>query len=297
MFEEIKYNSLDAVKITNGKKDEITVITEVGPRVIGFMPEGRENIFYVNESELRRDAIGDDDWHIYGGTRLWISPEGKASYSPDNSPSDVVSNGKKLTVISPIDKATGLSKCIEIEPLERSFLVTYTIKNEGNYLFTAGLWAISCIKPMKKSVIYLPWGEKGSWNIKDMKYWRSWLHSESNIGSEQYEPANEFFIIRPKGETGKVGFANHWGYTLYCAGELSFIKRSRYYHAAHYPDDGCSSEIYISKNFYEIETLSPLFTTKPGISYSHAEQWWAGFDTIDKSSIKSVDNFINKTLA
>jgi len=294
MIKKVKYRDFDAVKITNEKNDELLVLTEVGPRIISFKPEGKENFFYENIENLNKDKIAKDKWNIFGGTRLWTSPETELSYNPDNYPSDVEIEENSVKIISPIDKTTKLRKIFEIEAKKHFFSIKYKIKNEGKHLFAAGLWALSCIKPSNNATIYLPWGEKTEWNIKDMKYWKSWLKVESNIQSKQWVPTNEFFKIIPSGETGKVGFTNHWGFLIFSSGNLSFIKRSKQIETASYPDGGCTVEIYTSKDFYELETLSPVFTMKPGVSYTHKEDWWAGFDKISFNSINKTHSFIKK---
>jgi hypothetical protein len=292
-----EYNGLDAIRIKNTKGDELVVVTGIGPRIMSFTPEGGTNLFYVNDEETVPSSIGNDSWLLYGGTRLWLSPEAETSYLPDNRPCEVRIDDKKVSVISPVDQKTKLRKIVEVEARSNSFTVTYTVSNEGTHLFTAGIWALSCIKPLGGGTIYLPWGEPGTWNIKEIKYWRSWLGNKTNVGSEQWKPTNEFFIIKPSGEVGKVGFANRWEFALYTAGELSFIKQANYIPTANYPDGGCSFEVYTCDKFYEIETLSPVFDMKPGRSYSHSEQWWAGFDRIDTNTAESVHEFLTTALS
>lgn len=293
----IKYGGLDAVRILNGKGDELVLVTGVGPRVMSFIPEGGTNIFYVNEEETGPGSVEDETWHLFGGTRLWSSPETGASYSPDNKPCEARIEGTKVCCISPADERTKLRKTLEVEARSRSFTVNYTISNEGTHLITAGLWALSCVKPMNGGTIYLPWGEGGVWDVKDIKYWRSWLGSQTNIRSKQWKPAEEFFVVKPTGEVGKVGFANHWGYALYRSEKISFIKQAKYIPTADYPDSGCSFEVYTCDKFYEIESLSPLYCMKPGRTYSHSEHWWAGSDQIDTSTAATVSDFVKKVLS
>jgi len=293
MIEKTKFTGFDAVRLVNEKKDELIVLTEIGPRIISFKPEGKDNFFYVNAAELQQKVREAETWYALGGTRLWISPEVRLTYTPDNSPSETIIENDILTVISPIDHETKLRKTIKIEVKSNSYLITYGLKNEGKYLITAGLWALSCLSPIKGAEIYLPWGESTEWNVKDMKYWRSWLGVGTDIESHQWKPTNEFFIIAPTGEIGKIGFANHWGFALYRAGDLHFVKKTDYVETAHYPDGGCSFEVYTSKEFHELETLSPLYTIKPGITFTHTEHWWAGFDYIEVSSIEKAYSVIS----
>jgi hypothetical protein len=294
MIEKIQFKGFDAVKLTNNKGDELIVLTEIGPRIISFKPEGKDNFFYVSEVDLQKEKIDPKKWYVFGGTRLWVSPESSLTYAPDNKPVKVLIEGARATLISDVDESNPLKKITEIEIKEQSFRINSTVINEGSLLVSAGLWALSCLKPAGDAVIYLPWGEESDWNIKDMKYWENWLSSGSDVESAQWSPTNEFFIVKPTGETGKVGFANRHGFALYRTGDLSFIKRAEYIESAAYPDDGCSFEIYTSSIFYEIESLSPLYCLKPGIAYTHREDWWAGFESIDTDSIKGVKSFINR---
>lgn len=293
MIEKTTFKGFDAVKLTNNKKDELIVLTAVGPRIISFKPEGRENFFYVNNSDLQKAERDLTEWYSYGGTRLWTSPELKLSYTPDNVPVDVTIKSSTVNCTTQPDKESCIRKFIEIEVKEESFRLTYGLINDGPYLAAAGIWVLSCIAPSNDTAIYLPWGDDSVWNVKDMKYWRSWLEAGTDIRSQQWDPTNEFFTIHPTGETGKVGFINRHGFVLYQNNELSFIKRSSYIESAHYPDDGCSFEVYTSKDFYELESLSPLFTLRPGVTFTHEEEWWAGYEKIDTKSIAAVKSFMN----
>lgn len=295
MIEKTTFLDFDAIKIINEKNDELIVLTEIGPRIVSFRPQGKDNFFYVNEKELKKEAKGSDSWHMYGGTRFWISPESEMTYAPDNVEAETVIANNTVTIISPVNKMTKLRKTIYLEAKEKTFSITCELKNEGTHLFTAGLWVISCLQPSKLSEFYLPWGENSTWNVKDMKYWKSWLGVQSNIESEQWNPMNEFFIIRPSGEIGKVGFANHWGFALFCTKDITFIKKTNYIESAQYPDGGCSYEVYTSEDFYELETLSPLYTIKPGMTFTHKEEWWAGTQKVELGSIYDASKFISRT--
>lgn len=295
MVEETKFEGFTAIRLTNDKGDELVILTETGPRIMSFKPEGGENFFYVNKDNFR-EKVGSDQWLVYGGTRLWVSPETAVTYAHDNVPVQVKTDRDRVTLTAPAGE-TGIRKTMMVEAKPRTFRITCTVVNEGPLLHSAGIWVLSCLEPAAGSRIYLPWGEQGEWNVKDMKYWRSWLEAGSDIESKQWRPTNEFFIIEPTGETGKVGFRNRHGFALFQRGNLSFIKKAGYIEEAHYPDDGCSFEVYTSKDFYEIETLSPLYCLKPGVAYSHSEDWWAGYERIETGSIRSVGSFIEGTFS
>ncbi|MBN2324258.1 MAG: hypothetical protein JXQ30_11025 [Spirochaetes bacterium] len=296
MIEKTEYRKTDAVRITNDKEDELVVLTGAGPRIISFRPEGGNNVFWVNEEDFRGPAGRDDPWRVFGGTRLWLSPETETSYRPDNGPCEVEIEDGSVTVFSAPDPVTKIRKGVTIAPHGEYFAVTYTIKNEGMHLITAGLWAITCVQPEEGAAIHLPWGGGGPWDVKEMKYWRRWLQSATDVTSVQWNPTNEFFIVNPTGEVGKVGFANSRGFAMYSAGDTTFIKYAAYVPTAHYPDGGCTFEVYTCERFYEIETLSPLFVLCPDESRSHCERWWAGKAEIDKKTIDGAYDFVNRVL-
>jgi hypothetical protein len=297
MVEKTQYHGTDAVRITNDKEDELVVLTGVGPRIISFRPEGGDNIFYVNEEDFSHPAGRDDPWRVFGGTRLWLSPETESSYSPDNDPCEVEILDRTVSVSSAPDPGTKIRKGMKISSDGECFTVTYSIKNEGTHLATAGLWAITCVQPIEGASILLPWGDGGPWNVKDMKYWRRWLQSVTDVTSAQWNPTNEFFIVNPTGEVGKVGFANGRGFALYSVGNTAFIKYAEYIPTAHYPDGGCSFEVYTCERFYEIETLSPLYVLGPNEGRSHIERWWAGKAKIDMKTIDTAYEFIKRILS
>ena len=70
-------------------KVELIVTGEVGPRVIRFGFLDAPNEFFENKKWLGKS--GDDEWHNYGGHRLWHAPEEQPrTYAPDNDPVTVV---------------------------------------------------------------------------------------------------------------------------------------------------------------------------------------------------------------
>ena len=80
-------------KLSKGGKTMLVTV-DLGPRVIFYGMDGGENIFYEDEKDLinkggeffDKNLAGKGIWHIYGGHRLWKSPEYIDTYYPDNSP-------------------------------------------------------------------------------------------------------------------------------------------------------------------------------------------------------------------
>ena len=58
---------------------------EVGPRILFFGFHGKDNEFYENAEHAGK--CGGTEFRVYGGHRLWVSPEVDCTYFPDNLPS------------------------------------------------------------------------------------------------------------------------------------------------------------------------------------------------------------------
>ncbi len=101
----------NCIKLSNGSV-ELIITTDVGPRIIHFGYINGQNMFYLSPAD--KGKTGDNDWHLYGGHRLWHSPEAPRTYSPDNSPVNYSWNGKTIKLTQEIDPETSIVKEIEI---------------------------------------------------------------------------------------------------------------------------------------------------------------------------------------
>ncbi len=68
-IEKTKLKGREAYCLTLGDT-EMIVVTGVGPRIMSLRTGGGENILWIDEVGLKRGR-----WKIYGGHRLWVSPE------------------------------------------------------------------------------------------------------------------------------------------------------------------------------------------------------------------------------
>jgi hypothetical protein len=74
ILNEIQYGGYGkCIQITNGKIEAVVTV-DVGPRVIRFGFTGGNNVFCEGASSKTESNLG--EWKIYGGHRLWHSPEG-----------------------------------------------------------------------------------------------------------------------------------------------------------------------------------------------------------------------------
>ena len=259
----------DAYRLTLGKA-EMVVLTEVGPRIISLRVNGGPNLLYVDPATQGRGQ-GDADWHIYGGHRIWQSPETEDAYRPDNGPCGVQTSGDGLTVTTAIDPDTKLRKRLTIGAQGERFVVESALLNTSDLVNAGGVWALTCVAP--QGVIAFPWGNSGDWATRRITWWTRWAGHTSNVRSQQYQPGPDLFLVRPTGEEGKVGTHSPEGWVALCRRDATLIKSFTPQPHVTYPDDGCSVEVYTCADFMELETLSPLGMILPGQEIVQREVW------------------------
>ena len=93
---------------------------------------------------------GDKDWHIYGGHRVWHSPETRArTYFPDNEPVEVevLANGIKVT--QPLETNCGIRKRLQVTMAadQPEVLVEHYLTNEGVWPLEMAVWCLSVMAP------------------------------------------------------------------------------------------------------------------------------------------------------
>lgn len=271
---------------SNGKK--LIVTTDVGPRIVffGFI-DSPENVLYFDENE----KIGLGKWKLYGGHRFWVSPETMDTYSPDNHPCKM-EEGNNIVSFITIDNKTNLEKRLSIYVENNNFIVSHTLTNRGEMLYYGGIWALTCI-PVE-GVIFFPWSTPGDWKMKKIIYWEKWPGQSTNIKSKQFDPENDLFLVYPKGEVAKLGTTGYEGFLGVTAGNYTFIKKFDFIQGAVYPDDNCAIEVYTSKHFCELETLSPTLTLIPGYSLTHKEKWLLFDRAIDPKDVESIRKIIKE---
>ncbi|MGC8764942.1 MAG: hypothetical protein ACP5QT_03565 [Brevinematia bacterium] len=265
-----KYNHCFEISHNNRR---MIITTDVGPRILFFGFEN-ENILFIDE----REKIKREKWKIIGGHRFWVSPETEDAYVPDNDKC-MVESSKDFVKVFKLDKKTGLEKSIIISVDGDDFIVKHILINRGEMLYQGGIWALTCIIP--EGTIFFPWTTPGEWKMKKIIYWEKWPGQSTNIDSTQFIRGKDLFLIKVNGEMSKVGTTGYEGFLGVSNRNYTFIKKFNFIQGAIYPDDNCAIEIYTSKNFCELETLSPITTLIPEVPLIHIERW------------KLIDRFID----
>ena len=132
IIQKIAYGGWNnCVRITNGSIDLIITV-DVGPRIIrcGFVDQENE----MCEIASTMGETGGDEWRLYGGHRLWHSPEDRRrTYVPDNSPVQWEAIPHGIRTVQEPEALTGIIKemKITITPDTGIVRISHRLTNTG----------------------------------------------------------------------------------------------------------------------------------------------------------------------
>src|SRR5947209_17426504 len=159
MVEKISYRGWkNAYRISNGTV-QLTILADVGPRIIAYGFLEGENILH----EVAADAglSGGSEFRLYGGHRLWVSPELERTYFPDNRPVEVSEQGNKVRFTAPVEESPpgkSLQKEFEVELASSGSEVSviHRLTNHNRSAIQLAPWAPTMLRPGGKGILPLP---------------------------------------------------------------------------------------------------------------------------------------------
>ncbi len=261
------------IRLSNGLVD-LVATTAVGPRIIRFGFVGGQNLFRVFPESA--GLVGGDEWHSFGGHRLWHAPEVfPRTYAPDNLPVDHSWDGVTLKLHN-AETRNGLAKetLVTLSPSIAQVSVVHRITNRNPWAIELAPWALSVMAPGGHAIYpqeefrphpdcLVPARPLVLWHFTDMSDPR-WTWGRRYIQLRQDPAATS---------KQKVGMLNARGWAAYVLAGDVFVKRYGFDRTAAYPDMGCNTETFTDSGILEIESLGPMTRLEPGATVEHPEAW------------------------
>lgn len=268
-----------AVAIDNGKT-ELVVTLDVGPRIISLRPVGGFNMMFEDVG----DAINKDcssvfgegkKWHIYGGHRLWLSPEDLSTYYPDNDKVNYFIENESITFMPAQWEKIDVQPQLKIEFLpDNKVEITHSMTNLGSERKLC-LWALTVLKSGGKMTFELSKKDTGLLANRNIVLWHytSFSDKRLKITDDKIMLKSDIKVSEPC----KIGAFNEHINATYELTEKDktqvFNKQARGYLSASYPDFFCNFECYCNGLIHEIETLSNrVIVPSSGVIF-HKEIW------------------------
>jgi len=280
----------DCIRITNDVI-EMIVTTQVGPRIVRFGFVGGENLFYENSDQV--GTTGGDTWKLYGGHRLWRSPEvTESTYIADNFPIQFECTSVYARFIAPVEQ-DGIQKVIEIsfsgEPHHAS--LKHKMINQGKSAITLAPWAISVMHAGGTAILPhnldLPDQLQPTHSIAMWNYTR--------LTDPRLLLGDHFILVMQDPTISralKIGLNNRSGWAGYAVDNMLFVKRFLWAPDVHFPDMNCNFESYTNGEMLEMESLGALTRLEPGETVEHREEWGIFADVPLPSTDEDVQRII-----
>ncbi len=292
-IEQTQFEGWDnCLQISNGIVD-LVITTDIGPRIMRYGFVEKENELCVVESE--KGLTGGDEWRIYGGHRLWHSPEDKErTYVPDNSPVKWQEIKDGIKVSQDTEALTGIQKEMEItlSPESTGVNILHRLINKSETPVELSIWSLTAMAEGGKEVIPQTSNDTGLLPNRVISLW-----PYSDLTDPRITLGRRFIILMqdPEAEVPfKLGMPVEEGWAAYFNHNHLFIKSYRHHHEAVYPDFGVSYETYTNHFMLEMETLAPLTLLQPDSSAEHSESWRL-FDNVPMPSCDEEE--IEKSLS
>lgn len=269
------------LRISNGIVEAVATL-DIGPRIIKFSFAGGENFFHEDikrESSVKGEPLDaffgkGSSWYIYGGHRLWVSPEDMpTSYYPDNEPVryEKIENG--VALIPPAQRVNNIQYRIEfvMSPDKPAARVSHYVTNLGARTMKRAPWAITVLRRGGMEVIPQPLNDTGLLSNRILVLW-----PYSDMSDDRIYWGKKFITMRQ--DTGissafKFGINNDRGWAAYLINNGMFIKQYDHNPEGKYPDGGVSFETYTNNLILEMESLGELVDITPGGTAFHSENW------------------------
>lgn len=279
-FKETDYKNFGkCLEISNGVVD-LLVTLDVGPRIIRYGFCGKDNMFYEDidrkthcDSAELKDIYGEEaEWFLYGGHRLWISPEYYETYYPDNDKVSYEVHENEVFFSTDIQNVTGLQFTMTVMLSEESsdVKVTHFIENCCGEPQKFAMWALTVLD--KGGVELIPYNTEDTGLLPNRKF-VVWPYAD--LSDHRVRFGENFMTLKSDDTVRafKIGMDLKKGTVAYINKGNMFVKRFIHYDAGDYPDGGCSFETYTCSDFLECETLAEYGVKPDGSMVSHTEYW------------------------
>lgn len=266
----------NCISITNGQI-ELQVTLDFGPRVIHCSRVGMENMFFEDTKKAplgEKYDIYEDQIILYGGHRLWISPEVvPRCYHPDNLTVTVtdVENGARFTAAPEKHNQIQKSMAITLDPDAPRVKVVHSIRNVGLWDIQLAPWAITMLAPGGVEIMPMP---NMATDLLPNRNFTFWDYSELNDSRMYF--GKEYMVLTQdisKENPFKLGYNNEGGWAAYFNKGQVFLKYFEPVLGGFYPDNGCCFESYTNGSMIEMETLGEMVELEPDDLITLEEEW------------------------
>ena len=273
-MEKVAYGGWENCYRLANDKVELIVTADVGPRIIRFGFLGRENMFGEIKGQL--GTTKSDSWMIFGGHRLWHSPEAARTYYPDFEPVLVQEIEDGLVVTQKPEPTTGIQKQMEIRmsPDRPEVQVKHTLINHNVWPVETAPWSLSVMDVGGTAIVPLPPRGSHPEAMTPTSVLSIWPYTD--LSDPRWGLGFRFVLLKQDSHNTvpqKIGVFNSEGWAAYANHNALFVKQTPLQFDGIYPDLGVNFELFTNEMILEVESLGPLEMIPPKGTIDHFEYW------------------------
>ncbi len=285
LMEQIKIHGWNGYRFKS-KSIEMTVVPEIGGRIISLSLDGQE-IFFVQKEyagqtfnfssiatlRAEKKRLG---FRVWGGDKTWIAPqkdwwEGIPPLDLDAGSYQQRLDEDAITMISPVCRETGL-QIIRQVGLDHDGVIhlDQEIVNKGKDTVTKGIWNVTQLtRPFD---VYLPTTKSKlrSYHEEDLTLPHHQIVVEESNGWCRIPcHDNQMFKFGGMVEMGVIVCLKKMA-----NGTLAFVKTFDIDHSADYIHRS-AVEVFNARDheYLEVETHASSVSLRPGMSCKHSQKW------------------------
>jgi hypothetical protein len=243
-----------------------------GPRIVRLGLTGGPNLLAETPDLTWPTRQG--PYRPFGGHRLWLAPEASGRHAaPDDAGLALTPLRDGLRLTGAPDPETGCIRSIEIHlDARRPVLrVLHEVRNAGPRPVEAALWAITQLPPGGVAILPQPTAAPGH-GTQPNRLVALWPYASWD--DPRLIARDGLLAVR--GDAGpdfKIGCADHLGWVAWARDGVAVVRRWEPEPGGRYPDLGCSSEVFATRDYTELEVLGPIVGLAEGACATLAETW------------------------
>ena len=271
MKSEIRKTNRGKMLFLTDGKTEIGCALDFGIRVSHLSVLGMDNIYYEQPGDCSDGLITEEGWKLYGGHRIWNTPEDETCNYPDNDPVDYELLDDGVILKQKEEQWRHIEKELKIRFLSDGRIeVTNLIRNMSDDPIDTAAWGVNTLSGGDVEVDYIPADTVAGQPGRFVSLWGSTSIADERLTWSQYHLSAKYIPIP---DYFKLGMYTKSGTASYTNKGQKFILDFTTEHFGNYPDNGCNFELYMNKAFIEMESLGKVQHLSKGECAAHTEYW------------------------
>jgi len=245
---------------------------DFGIRITHLSVCGMDNIFYEQPMDLSDGLFTEDGWKLYGGHRIWNTPEDDTCNSAEDRPVEYKLCEAGVDLLQSMDLKRPIEKELKLRFMEDGRIeVTNIIRNIGDKPMDTAAWGVNTLTGGRAEIDFtesdaVVSGQPG-------RYVSLW--GATNVGDERVKWTKHHLSAQHKDipDYFKVGLYTKSGKAFYYNKGQKFTLEFGTKDFGSYPDNGCNFEMWMHSKCMELESLGRVTHLLKGESATHIEYW------------------------